>query len=136
MLKRIREIGLDSLFKYYAVQSKACREAVKALGLDIFPERPSESLTVIKVPEGINTVELLGFLRNKLGIVFAGGQDHLKGKIIRITHMGDQSLFDLLVAISALEIGLNFFGYSVELGKGVKVAEEIIYHYIKTDNFR
>lgn len=136
MLKRIREIGLDSLFKYYAVQSKACREAVKALGLDIFPERPSESLTVIKVPEGINTVELLGFLRNKLGIVFAGGQDHLKGKIIRITHMGDQSLFDLLVAISALEIGLNLFGYSVELGKGVKVAEEIIYHYIKTDNFR
>ena len=71
------------------------------------------------------------FLRNKLGIVFAGGQEHLKGKILRITHMGDQSPFDLLIAISALEMGLNLFGYPVSLGKGVKAAEEILFDYIK-----
>lgn len=132
MLRRIKEIGLNNLFKHYQVQSLACREAVKEIGLKIFPEKPSESLTVIEVPEGVKTGDLLNFLKNKLGIVFAGGQDHLKGKIIRITHMGDQSVFDLLIAISALEIGLKLFGYELELGKGVRVAEEIIHDYIKT----
>ena len=131
MLRRIREIGLKNLFKHYAVVSKACREAIKALGLEIFSEVPAESLTVIKAPEGLKTGELLNFLKNKLGIIFAGGQEHLKGKIIRITHMGDQSPFDLLIAISALEMGLNLFGYKVDLGKGVKVAEEILHDYIK-----
>ncbi|WP_038057800.1 pyridoxal-phosphate-dependent aminotransferase family protein [Thermodesulfobacterium hydrogeniphilum] len=131
MLKRIREIGLENLFKYYATQAKACREAVKALGLELFAKVPSESLTVVKAPENFKVGELLNFLKNKLGIIFAGGQEHLKGKIIRITHMGDQSPFDLLIAISSLEIGLNLFGYPVELGKGVKAAEEILQDYIK-----
>jgi len=131
MLKRIREIGLENLFKHYRVLSLACRSAILALNLELFPEVPSESLTVIKTPDGLNTGELLKFLRNKLGIVFAGGQDQLKGKILRITHMGDQSPFDLLIAISALEIGLNLFGYKVPLGEGVRAAEEIIFDYVK-----
>ena len=131
MLKRIKEIGLERLFKHYQTLSLACRKAVSALNLEIFSEVPSESLTVIKAPEGLNTGELLKFLRNKLGIVFAGGQAHLKGKILRITHMGDQSPFDLLIAISALEMGFNLFGYPVSLGKGVKAAEEILFDYIK-----
>ncbi|HCE80571.1 MAG TPA: aminotransferase, partial [Thermodesulfobacterium commune] len=131
ILQRIKEIGLKALFEHYQVQANACRAAVKALGLKIFPEVPSESLTVIEVPEGVKTGELINFLKNKLGIIFAGGQDHLKGKIIRITHMGDQSLFDLLVAISALEVGLNLFGYQVELGAGVKAAEKVIFEHLK-----
>ena len=133
MLKRIKEIGLEKLFKHYQILSLACRKAVSALNLEIFSEVPSESLTVIKVPEGLNTGELLKFLRNKLGIVFAGGQEHLKGKIIRIAHMGDQSFFDLLIAISALEMGLNLFGYPITYGVGVKVAEEILFDYIKKE---
>ncbi len=134
MLRRIREIGLENLFKHYKTLSYACRTAIKALNLEIFSEIPSESLTVIKAPDGLNTGELLKFLRNKLGIVFAGGQAHLKGKILRITHMGDQSPFELLIAISALEMGLNLFGYEVPLGKGVKSAEEILFEYIKETN--
>lgn len=131
MLKRIREIGLETLFKHYSTLSYACRKAMQALNLELFSEVPSESLTVIKTPEGLNTGELLKFLRNKLGIVFAGGQDHLKGKILRITHMGDQSPFDLIIAISALEMGLNLFGYEVTFGKGVRAAEEVLFTYIK-----
>jgi len=136
MLKRIKEIGLERLFKHYQVLSLACRKAVSALDLEIFPESPSESLTVIKAPNGLNTGELLKFLRSKLGVVFAGGQDHLKGKILRITHMGNQSIFDLLIALSALEIGLNLFGYKVLLGKGIKSAEEVILNYIKEEYFK
>lgn len=60
-----------------------------------------------------------------MGIVFTGGQSQLKGKIIRIAHLGYMSKFDIIIAISALEMSLNKFGFKVELGKGVKAAEEV-----------
>ncbi|NPA40434.1 MAG: alanine--glyoxylate aminotransferase family protein [Thermodesulfobacteria bacterium] len=131
MLNRIKNIGLEKLFEHYRLLSEACRSAVSEMGLEIFSEVPSESLTVIKSPEGLDTGKLLNFLKNKLGIIFAGGQEHLKGKIIRITHMGDQTPFELVLAISALEVGLNLFGFSVEFGKGVKVVEKYLYEYSK-----
>ncbi|MGC9109451.1 MAG: pyridoxal-phosphate-dependent aminotransferase family protein [Caldimicrobium sp.] len=130
MLRRIRELGLERIFAHCEALSLACREAISALGLEIFPEVPAESLTVIKAPSGLNTGEFLKFLRDKWGIVLAGGQDQLKGKIIRITHMGDQSPFDLMVAISALEMGLNKFGIKVPLGEGLKAAEEALEKYL------
>lgn len=131
MLKQIREIGLERLFNHYKILSLACRKAVSALNLEIFSEIPAEGLTVIKIPENLNAEELLKFLRNKLGIIFAGGQDKLKNKIIRITHMGDQSPFELIIALSALEIGLNLFGYPVTYGTALKAAQEILNNYIK-----
>jgi len=130
MLNRIKELTLERIFKHYCALSSACRKAASALGLSIFPEIPAESLTVIKAPEGLPTGDFLKFLRDRWGIIFAGGQDALKGKIIRITHMGDQSPFDLLLAISALEMGLKYFGIKVELGLGVKTAEEELYSYL------
>ncbi len=130
MLNRIKELTLERLFAHYQALSSACRKAVSALGLSLFPEVPSESLTVIKSPEGLPTGDFLKFVRDKWGIIFAGGQDTLKGKIVRITHMGDQSPFDLLVALSALELGLKHFGIKVELGLGVKTAEEELYSYL------
>ncbi len=130
MLNRIKELTLERLFAHYQALSSACRKAVSALGLSLFPDVPSESLTVIKAPEGLPTGDFLKFVRDKWGIIFAGGQDALKGKIIRITHMGDQSPFDLLIAISALELGLKHFGVKVELGLGVKTAEEELYSYL------
>ncbi len=130
MLRRIRELGLERIFKHCEALSVACREAVRALGLEIFPEVPAESLTVIKSPADLNTGEFLKFLRDKWGIVFAGGQDKLKGKIFRITHMGDQSPFDLMVALSALEMGLVKFGVKIPLGEGIKRAEEVLINYL------
>jgi len=63
----------------------------------------------------------------KYGVKVAGGQAHLKGKIIRIAHLGYMGPFDTITAIAALEMALNDLGYPVELGKGVKKALEIIY---------
>ncbi|MEJ5172512.1 MAG: alanine--glyoxylate aminotransferase family protein, partial [Hydrogenothermaceae bacterium] len=62
----------------------------------------------------------------KIGVRVAGGQDHLKGKIIRIAHMGYFDYLDMIEVISAVEITLNRMGYKVELGKGVKKAQEIL----------
>ncbi len=125
-LKRIKEIGLGRFFDFYKKISEACREAVKSIGLSIFPEVPAESLTVIKTPENFDTGGFLKFLREELGVVFAGGQAHLKGKIFRITHMGYQSAFDLMIALSAMEVGLKKFGYSFEEGKSLQTAQKFL----------
>jgi aspartate aminotransferase-like enzyme len=130
MLRRIRALGLEKVFSHCKLLSTACLEAVSALGLKIFPEVPAESLTVIEAPAGLNTGEFLKFLRDRWGVLLAGGQDRLKGKIFRITHMGDQSPFDLMIALSALEMGLNKFGIKVPLGTGVKRAEEILLNHL------
>jgi aspartate aminotransferase-like enzyme len=61
-----------------------------------------------------------------MGIAFAGGQDHLVGKIIRIAHVGYMGAFDVLVAIGALEMALRKFGFVAKLGQGVGAAEEIL----------
>lgn len=132
MLRRIREIGLERLFEHHRVLSEACRAGVMALGLELFPEVPSESLTVVKAPVGLEVGKFLKLLRDRWGVVFAGGQDQLKGKIIRITHMGDQSPFDLLIAMSALELGLKIMGVEIQLGEGVKAVEKRLYSYLVT----
>jgi aspartate aminotransferase-like enzyme len=65
-------------------------------------------------------------LRDKMKVVFAGGQDHLKGKIIRIAHIGYIDAFDTVTALAALEMALRQFGHKVELGRGVGAAQAVL----------
>ncbi len=106
----------------------ATRTAVKSIGLKIFCDELhiSNIVTPISMPENIDGQKVVKTLREEFGISIAGGQDKLKGKIVRIAHMGYIDKFDLIVGISGLEIVLNKFGYKVELGKAVKAFEEII----------
>ncbi len=69
---------------------------------------------------------LVAYLREDLGILFAGGQAHLKGKIFRIAHIGYFDDFDVLVAIAGLERALKAVGYGVELGVGLAAAQEFL----------
>ncbi len=66
-------------------------------------------------------------MRDKYGVSIAGGQEELKGKICRIATMGFMTEFDVIVAISCLEIVLKEMGYSCELGTGVKAAQEALF---------
>jgi aspartate aminotransferase-like enzyme len=70
--------------------------------------------------------KLLDYLRDKMGVTFAEGQDQLRGKAIRIAHVGYMGAFDALVAVSALEMALRKFGFSVKFGQGVAAAQEIL----------
>ncbi len=116
---------IEGLWERHRILGDATREAVKAMGLEIFAEKPGNVLTSIKVPENVDGKKIISFLRDQWGVTFAGGQDHLKGKIIRIAHLGYMSKFDVIVGISALEMGLKKFGYDIEMGVGVKAAEEV-----------
>ena len=99
--------GMHRVFERIQTLSKASILAAREMGLSIFPEVPSPSLTVIKAPEGIDGQKLRQEMETKQKIVVMGGQDQLKGKIIRIGHMGAISDQDLLNTLKALAVSIN-----------------------------
>lgn len=121
----LKNEGIENIWERHRILADATRAAVIAMNLEIFAERPGNVLTSIKVPENIDGKGIVKFLRDDWGVTFAGGQSKLKGKIIRIAHLGYMSKFDIIIAISALEMALKKFGYAIELGTGVKAAEEV-----------
>jgi aspartate aminotransferase-like enzyme len=126
-LRMIRSEGLDAVFHRHEKLAEATRRAVKALGLELYaPDSPSEAVTAVKIPGGIDGEKLKDLFFEKFGITVAEGQDRAKGKIIRIAHLGYYERLDMVMVISALEMLLKEMGYSFELGTGVKAAEEIL----------
>ncbi|MCZ2342995.1 MAG: alanine--glyoxylate aminotransferase family protein [Bacteroidales bacterium] len=118
-LKRIRAEGIENLWARHAKLAQATRAGVQALGLSLFAERPNNALTVIAVPEGIDGSAVLKKLEKQHGFKLADGQDTMKGKIWRLSHMGYTDAFEVLGAIAALELVLAESGYTFEIGAGV-----------------
>ena len=118
-LKRIRAEGIENLWARHAKMATAARAAVKAMGLELFAERPNNGLTVITVPGGVDGSATLKAMEKKYGFKLADGQDNMKGKIWRLSHMGYTDAFEVLGAISALELVLIESGYKLEPGVGV-----------------
>jgi aspartate aminotransferase-like enzyme len=125
-LEIILSEGMDAVLARHARMARATREAVTALGLKVYSSSPSNAVTPVNVPSGIDGELLVKTMRDKYGVTVAGGQSELKGKIFRIAHLGFMENFDCVVAISALEIVLTEMGYKLEPGKGVGAAEKVI----------
>ncbi|HAG51813.1 MAG: class V aminotransferase [Deltaproteobacteria bacterium GWC2_42_51] len=126
-LKMIKAEGLENVFARHSRLARATRAAIKALGLKLLaPDSPSDASTGAYVPEGVDGGKFVKYLRDDMGVTMAGGQDHLKGKIIRIAHLGYVDNFDIIVAISSIEMALRKFGHKIEFGKGVAAAQEIL----------
>ena len=123
----VREDGLDAVYARHDRLARATRAAVKAMGLkELAPDSPSNATTGAYVPDGVDGGKLVKYLRDTMGVTMAGGQDHLKGKIVRIAHLGYIDTFDIIIAISALEMALKKLGHDIELGRGVAAAQEIL----------
>jgi aspartate aminotransferase-like enzyme len=126
-IKLLQKEGLENVFKRHARLAHATREAVKALGLTMYTkESPSNSVTAVEAPEGIDGQLIYKTLREKYGITGAGGQGKARGKIFRIAHLGYADTFDVITAIAGLEMVLKSLGHPVTLGSGVAKAEEIL----------
>jgi aspartate aminotransferase-like enzyme len=125
-LKRLRTEGIENVWARHSRMAAAARAGMKALGLELFAAQPADGLTVAKVPEGIDGQALLTKLEKQYGLRLAGGQDTLKGKIIRLAHMGYIDQFEVLAAISGLELVLLEMGYSVKPGAGVAAAQQVL----------
>lgn len=133
VLRMLREEGLDQVFARHALLGEASRAAVVALGLRLLaPDAPSNAATGFFVPDDVEGGKLVKYLREKMGVTFAGGQDHLKGKIVRIAHIGYFDRFDIVTAIAAIELALRQFGAKVRFGAGVGAAEEVLFRGLPT----
>jgi aspartate aminotransferase-like enzyme len=89
-------------------------EYVRAIGLHLFanPAHASNTVTAVRVPEGIDAKVLLNTLREGDQVVLAGGQEHLSGKMLRIGHMGCCEVRDLFTALNCLQVRLKELGFN------------------------
>ncbi len=126
-LRLLKNEGLENVFRRHERLAMATRKAMEAIGLKLYPkESPSNSVTAVEAPNGFDGQAIYKNLREIYGITAAGGQDKLKGKIFRIAHLGYADTFDIITAISGVEMVLYSMGYKLKLGTGVGVAEEIL----------
>jgi aspartate aminotransferase-like enzyme len=115
------------VFARHAILARAARAGIEALGLERFgpDDENANVVTVGALPETIDGVKVPKLMRDRYGVTVAGGQGHLKGRIVRIAHCGYYGAFDIVVALSALEITLRELGHDAEPGAGVAAAQAV-----------
>ena len=120
-LKIVMEEGLENRVARHHKAAKASVAAVKALGLELFADEAVSSATVtaVKIPEGVTDADFRGTTRDKYGVELAGGQDHLKGNVFRIGHMGCISYKELVQTFAAIGMTLKGLGAIDDAGAGV-----------------
>jgi len=113
-LEMMKKEGLEAIFARHRQLGAATRAGVKALNLKLLaPESSaSEAVTAVLAPEGIDADKIRSVLKKQFDIATAAGQDHLKGKIFRIGHLGFVSGRDILMTLACLEVALQQVGYS------------------------
>jgi aspartate aminotransferase-like enzyme len=127
-LAMIEAEGPENVWARNRLLGRATREGAKALGLELFsPDDDSSSMvTAVQMPDGVDGQEVYGLLRDRFGVVLAGGHGRLRGKVIRIGHMGYMNRFDIITALSALELVLGDLGYRAPTaGAGAARAVEV-----------
>jgi len=112
-LELMLEEGREAIFRRHQQDAEYVRGRVKTMGLQLLADHPNASNTVTAVltPEGVDTKALLKKLREEDGVVLAGGQAQLEGKIFRIGHLGYVLEQELAVALDRLAAHLKDFGY-------------------------
>jgi aspartate aminotransferase-like enzyme len=125
-LGMLLESGLEDAFARHAALGRACREGVKAMGLELFSpdEERSAIVTAILTPEGIDARELVLALRDRFGITVAGGHGELGARMFRIGHIGYYDVLDITTALTAVEALLVERGADIERGVAVARALE------------
>ena len=128
-LKMMREEGLDNIFFRHNKHKLAMSNAVKALNLKLFADEKylSPSITAIKT-EGLDAEEFRKIIKNKFDILLAGGQDHLKGEIFRVGHLGYVNDRDIITVVSAISNTLLKIGKitAQQAGEALVVASRFL----------
>jgi aspartate aminotransferase-like enzyme len=125
-LRYIREIGRETLIENARLLARATREAVTALGLELFaPHAPAGALTAVRAPSGLDSGRIVKEFRERFGAIIANGQGEMKGRIFRIAHLGYFDFPDLFAVIAELEIILHRLGLPVEMGAGVRAVQQV-----------
>ncbi len=131
-LELLQKEGFSEVYRRHLLMMKMTRAAMHALHLPLFTSDEDASPTATSVlPETFDAEQLRKILKEEFNLIIAGGQQHLKGKLFRIGHMGYCSPQDILQIISIIELALAKLNVKIELGAGVKAAQEV---YLKGEN--
>lgn len=131
-LSMILEEGIENRVRRHRMMAEATRKGVSALNLQLLAEKGYESntLTAVKYPSGIEDKAFRGSLRSH-GLLVAGGQSHLKGKIFRLAHMNIVGEREILLCLALLELVLKEQKFACKNGVGVSAAEEVFLNLMK-----
>jgi len=127
-LDMMQKEGLEAIFARHARHRAAAQAGMKAIGLPLFAAEGFGSPAITAVaPEGVDAEQLRQEVKKRFDILLAGGQDHLKGKVFRIGHLGFVCDRDVITAVSAIESTLQSLGlHKGTMGAGVAAAAEAL----------
>jgi aspartate aminotransferase-like enzyme len=123
-LGMILDAGLEAAFERHVRLGRACRAGVKAMGLELFSpdEDRAAVVTAIRMPVDVDGQGIVRSMRERSGVTIIGGQGELRGKIVRIGHIGYVDVYDVTTALAALEIAMVEAGGEIERAAAVTAA--------------
>ena len=127
VLDQALAVGMERFVERHQAIARACREGVKALGLDLWPVREeiaAACVTAVRLPVGVSDQDLRDTMRHRYGVMISPGYGELHGKLFRLGHMGPAQAHPTVLAaqLAILERSLADLGYPVQLGAGVGAA--------------
>ena len=127
-LEIMEKEGLTAIFKRHNRHKTAVQEAMKAMNLPLFAEEANSSPAITAVaPEGIDAEIIRKIMKEKYDILLAGGQDHLKGKVFRIGHLGFVNDRDIITVVSSIEATIHSLDLAKStMGNGLAAALKIL----------
>ncbi len=125
-LTMMQEEGLEVIFKRHERHKKATQAGIKGMGLNLFAAEGHGSPSITAVaPQDIDAEKIRKIVKTKFDILLAGGQDHLKGKVFRIGHLGFVNDRDIITAIAAIESSLESLNLLKKpIGSGIAAASK------------
>ena len=125
-LSYLREMGREQLIANAHLLAEATRAGVRAMGLELFAvESPSDALTAVLPPAGIDADAVIKEMRTRFGITPADGQGEMKGKMFRIAHIGYYDFVETVGMLAALELSLESLGAPVKSGQAARAAQQV-----------
>lgn len=106
-LTRINKKGIAHFWEQHKLIAELVRKEIRNMGLEIFPKNPSNALTVIKMPENVDGTKIIDFVKTHHHMLLANGQAEMRGKVVRIGHMGYFTKPGIIKALKAFKIGYN-----------------------------
>lgn len=127
-LEMILQEGIENVWARHRILAEALRESLKTINLEIIAEEgyESNSVSAIKMPEGVTFKDLKEKLDKKYNVIIANGLTKLEDKVFRIGHMGRISKLDIYAVMGALEMSLYELGLDIKLGSTSKILENIM----------
>ncbi|MBM4296800.1 MAG: aminotransferase class V-fold PLP-dependent enzyme [Deltaproteobacteria bacterium] len=125
-LAMLFEEGLDNVFNRHARLAEACRRAVEAAELKLFPRSRSEcsnTLTAVAMPDGLDSDAFIDHTLKLVDLPLGKGLGKVKGKLFRIGHLGSFNELELMGVLAGVEMALKSFGVKIPLGAGLTAAE-------------